>query len=87
MVGEDHGASARGDASSESASASSAVGPVLTVAEVADALRVSTMTVYRLVNAGELPALRVGKNIRIRTRDLDAFLADGVVSLRDSSNG
>lgn len=64
-----------------------AVGPVLTVAEVAQALRVSTMTVYRLVNAGDLPALRVGKNIRIRERDLDAFLADGVVQLRDRSNG
>lgn len=64
----------------------SPIGRVLTVAEVADALRVSTMTVYRLVNGGELPGLRVGKNIRIRSTDLDAFLAAGAV-IRDESNG
>ena len=75
------------DGGTDAGSGAAAVGPVLTVAEVADALRVSTMTVYRLVNGGELPALRVGKNIRIRERDLDAFLADGVVPVRDRSNG
>jgi excisionase family DNA binding protein len=63
-----------------------ALGPVLTVAEVADALRVSTMTVYRLVNTGELSGLRVGKNIRIRATDLDAYLAAGSVPA-DRSNG
>ena len=35
-------------------------GTFLTVAEVADIMRVSKMTVYRLVHAGELPAVRVG---------------------------
>ena len=54
-------------------------GPLLTVAEIAAVLRVSNMTVYRLIKAGELPALRVGKNYRIRTDDLDAFLATGSV--------
>jgi excisionase family DNA binding protein len=62
------------------------IGPVLTVAEVAGALRVSSMTVYRLIKSGELPALRVGKNIRIRTSDLDAFLMDGAV-VADEQNG
>ena len=33
----------------------------LTVQEVADLMRVSTMTVYRLIKAGELPAVRVGR--------------------------
>jgi type IV pilus assembly protein PilM len=45
-------------------------GPLLTVAEVAEVLRVSNMTVYRLIKAGDLPALRVGKNYRIREADL-----------------
>lgn len=45
-----------------------------TVAEVAAQMRVSNMTVYRLIKAGELPALRVGKNYRIRGRDLIAYL-------------
>ncbi len=63
-----------------------ALGPVMTVTEVARALRVSSMTVYRLVNSGELPGLRVGRNIRIRTTDLEAFLASGTVA-RDEANG
>ena len=45
-----------------------------TVAEVADHMRVSNMTVYRLIKAGQLPAIRVGKNYRIRQRDLVAYL-------------
>ena len=51
-------------------------GGLLTVAEVSAAMRVSNMTVYRLIKAGELPAVRVGKNYRIRERDLEAFLVD-----------
>lgn len=61
-------------------------GPLLTVAEVADVLRVSNMTVYRLIKAGELPALRVGKNYRIRQGDLETYLATGSVRA-DESNG
>ena len=37
----------------------------LTVAEVARLMRVSNMTVYRLVHAGELPAVRFGRSYRI----------------------
>ncbi len=46
----------------------------LTVAEVAHDMRVSTMTVYRLIKSGELGAVRVGKSYRIRVADLDKFL-------------
>lgn len=46
----------------------------LTVAEVAQDMRVSTMTVYRLIKSGELAAVRVGKSYRIRATDLDQFL-------------
>lgn len=46
----------------------------LTVAEVATDMRVSTMTVYRLIKSGELAAVRVGKSYRIRAADLDTFL-------------
>ncbi|PZS19295.1 MAG: hypothetical protein DLM54_07270 [Acidimicrobiales bacterium] len=48
----------------------------LTVTEVADVLRVSNMTVYRLINAGQLPAVRVGKSYRLREDDVDKYLAD-----------
>ena len=37
----------------------------LTVAEVAEMMRVSNMTVYRLVHSGELPAVRFGRSFRI----------------------
>jgi excisionase family DNA binding protein len=47
----------------------------LTVAEVAAVLRVSNMTVYRLINAGSLPAIRIGRSFRLREEDLDRYLA------------
>ncbi len=37
----------------------------VTVAEVATLMRVSKMTVYRLVHSGELPAVRVGRSFRV----------------------
>ena len=37
----------------------------VTVAEVASLMRVSKMTVYRLVHSGELPAVRVGRSFRV----------------------
>ncbi len=42
------------------------VPPFLTVAEVADRMRVSKMTVYRLVHSGELPAVRFGRSFRVQ---------------------
>jgi excisionase family DNA binding protein len=48
---------------------------LMTVAEVADTMRVSNMTVYRLIKSGELPALRVGKNYRLRESDVDSYLS------------
>ena len=46
----------------------------LTVAEVAGQLRVSTMTVYRLIKAGHLAAVRVGKYYRVREDHVDGYL-------------
>lgn len=48
----------------------------LTVGEVAEMLRVSSMTVYRLINSGDLPAVRIGKSFRLREEDVDKYLAD-----------
>jgi excisionase family DNA binding protein len=47
----------------------------VTVAEVAGRLRVSNMTVYRLIQSGQLPAVRVGRSYRIREGDVDRYLA------------
>ena len=46
----------------------------LTVAEVAGMMRVSKMTVYRLVHSGELPAVRVGRSFRVLEKDVDEYL-------------
>ena len=48
---------------------------LLTVHEVAEIMRVSNMTVYRLIRAGELRAVRVGRGYRIRERDVEAYLS------------
>ncbi|HEX3542864.1 MAG TPA: helix-turn-helix domain-containing protein [Acidimicrobiales bacterium] len=47
----------------------------VTVSEVANLLRVSNMTVYRLVQSGQLPAIRVGRSYRISEDDVDKYLA------------
>ena len=54
-----------------------------TVSEVAEHMRVSNMTVYRLIKSGELPAIRVGKNYRIRNSHLDAYFAGAGVSTKN----
>ena len=46
----------------------------LTVLEVAEVMRVSKMTVYRLLHSGELPGVRVGRSFRVPQDALDAYL-------------
>jgi excisionase family DNA binding protein len=46
----------------------------LTVAEVAALMRVSKMTVYRLVHGGELTAVRVGRSFRVPEHAVHAYL-------------
>ena len=48
----------------------------LTVAEVAALMRVSKMTVYRLVHSGELAAVRVGRSFRVPDTAVHAYLRD-----------
>jgi excisionase family DNA binding protein len=57
---------------------------LLTVREVAETMRVSNMTVYRLIRAGELPAIRVGKHFRIRENELGEYLEAQTVRGGDS---
>ena len=48
----------------------------LTVAEVAELMRVSKMTVYRLVHSGEIPAVRVGRSFRVPEKAVHDYLRD-----------
>lgn len=54
----------------------------LTVAEVATMMRVSKMTVYRLVHSGEMPAVRVGRSFRVPEAAVEQYLQH---SFTDSS--
>lgn len=51
----------------------------LTVAEVAEMMRVSKMTVYRLVHSGELPAIRFGRSFRVPESSVSAAIERPVV--------
>lgn len=51
----------------------------LTVAEVAAHMRVSKMTVYRLVHSGEMPAVRVGRSFRVSEQAVKDYLRDSVI--------
>ncbi|WP_113716121.1 MULTISPECIES: helix-turn-helix domain-containing protein [Arthrobacter] len=55
----------------------------LTVQEVAELMRVSKMTVYRMVHAGELPAVRFGRSYRVPQNAVEAILKSSVVEDRD----
>jgi excisionase family DNA binding protein len=56
--------------------------PLLTVGEVATIMRVSNMTVYRLIKSGQLAAIRVGKNYRLRRSDIEFYLNERAVQVR-----
>ncbi len=51
----------------------------VTVAEVASLMRVSKMTVYRLVHSGELPAVRVGRSFRVPESAVHDYLSASFV--------
>lgn len=53
--------------------------PLLTVGEVAAIMRVSNMTIYRLIKSGQLSAIRVGKNYRVRRGDIERYLTERAV--------
>ncbi|CEA09062.1 Helix-turn-helix domain protein [Arthrobacter saudimassiliensis] len=54
----------------------------LTVSEVADVMRVSKMTVYRLVHSGELPAVRFGRSYRVPESAVQQVLRDAATNRR-----
>jgi excisionase family DNA binding protein len=59
-------------------------GVLLTVAEVAAILRVSTMTVYRLIRTGQLAAVRVGHGWRIPQDAVERYLASRTVGVEEA---
>lgn len=58
----------------------------LTVAEVAEVMRLSRMTVYRFVQRGDLPAVRVGRSYRVPEDALERYLAEHEVPHETSND-
>ncbi|HEY2437289.1 MAG TPA: helix-turn-helix domain-containing protein [Solirubrobacteraceae bacterium] len=52
----------------------------LTVAEVAELLKLNQQTVRNWIDQGSLPALRVGRRVRIRRSDFERLLEQGSIS-------
>ncbi len=50
----------------------------VTVAEVADRLKLNQQTVRNWIDQGSLPALRVGRRVRIRRSDYERLLTEGL---------
>ena len=62
-------------------------GPFLTVDEISTLLKVNAPTVRSWIEAGQLPAVRVGsRTVRVREPDLEAFLCDCVARLDEVSD-
>lgn len=59
----------------------------LTVAEVAELMRVSKMTVYRMVHSGEIPAVRVGKSFRVPEKAVEDIIASGLGDQGERAQG
>ena len=57
----------------------------LTVSEVADVMRVSKMTVYRLVHSGDLPAVRFGRSYRVPESAVQQVLKNAVINGRSDT--
>ena len=56
---------------------SSGPGDFLTVADIAQTLKVNQQTVRNWIDGSRLPALRVGRRVRVRRADFDAFVDRG----------
>lgn len=54
----------------------------MTVTEVAEMMRVSRMTVYRMIHAGELPAVRFGRSYRVPQSAVEEILQTGTTEVR-----
>jgi excisionase family DNA binding protein len=53
---------------------------ILTIPEVARYLKLSKSKVYGLVATGEIPHIRIGRNVRIREADLDKWIETSLSS-------
>jgi excisionase family DNA binding protein len=54
--------------------------PFLTVVEVAETLKLNPQTVRNWIDAGQLPAVHIGRRVRIKREDFDRLIEQGYTS-------
>jgi excisionase family DNA binding protein len=59
---------------------------ILTAQEAAKFLKISTKLLYKLINAGDIPAKIIGNGFRIRKSALEAYLNDSTDTLLGETN-
>jgi len=64
----------------------STLGEILTLDEVAQYLKISKKTVYKIVNSGDLRAFKAGKHWRVRRAELGAWIAQQIESKETGSS-
>ncbi|WP_315118651.1 helix-turn-helix domain-containing protein [uncultured Clostridium sp.] len=47
---------------------------IMTISEVAEYLKISEVTTYKLVQEGKMPAFKIGRHWRIKKNDLTEFI-------------
>jgi excisionase family DNA binding protein len=52
---------------------------LLNAEEVAQRLRISVPMAYRLIQRGDIPAIRIGRLVRVRDLDLEAFITNQII--------
>jgi len=60
---------------------------LLTVAEVAKMLRLNPQTIRNWIDQGTLPAIRIGRRVRIKREDLEQLLAAGYAPAASRADG
>lgn len=60
-------------------------GRILTIREVAEYLKVTERTIYRLAAAKKIPAFKVGGTWRFRTSDIDGWIASQSGKVEDTN--
>jgi excisionase family DNA binding protein len=54
---------------------------LLTIYEMAEILKISSSSAYKLAQFGEIPSIRINKSVRIRKSDLNSFIIKNISKL------
>jgi excisionase family DNA binding protein len=54
--------------------------PLLRGSDVANILNISRSLAYQLIQRGEIPSIKIGRAVRVRSKDLEDFISNGILS-------